>query len=119
MVVGFFGDATLQLLTYNGMGGSDGWGLNSYFKQHGRAESMFIASGMMGLFYLIYMYLHCKFGLPLNIWCLALYGIILDLIFRKLKIFQSLDGYYNSLNYFWSAIWGIIPMIIPFLYGRL
>jgi hypothetical protein len=46
---------------------------------------------------------------------LAIYGIILDLIFRKTMLFSSLKGYYQYFNYFWSAVWGAIPMIIPLL----
>ena len=37
-LVGFFGDAILQLATKYGMGGPSGWGLNEYFKQHGSPE---------------------------------------------------------------------------------
>jgi hypothetical protein len=108
ILTGFFGDALLQILVHYGIGD---WGLKKYFKQHGRAESMFIASGMMGLFFLLYVNL----GLPLNLQYLAVYGILLDLLFRELNIFPSLKGYYKSLNYFWSAVWGIIPMILPLL----
>lgn len=113
--VGFVGDAILQIATHNGMGGPTGWGLNSYFKKHGRAECLFIAGGMMGLFYAIYV----ATGLPINIWTLSLYGIILDLIFRETHLFRSLDGYYKYFNYFWSAVWAIIPMLIPFLVYKL
>ena|SRR3972149_9620612 len=107
-LTGFFGDVLLQLLVHFGVGE---WGLKSYFQQHGRAESLFIASGMMALFYTIYVLL----GLPLKFEYLAIYGIILDLIFRLTRLFPSLDNYYKSLNYLESAIWGVIPMIIPLL----
>lgn len=110
-LVGFFGDAILQLLVKYNMGGSTGWGLKPYFKQHGSMEAMFTAAGMMALFFVIYV----ATGLPLKLQYLAIYGIILDLLFRKANLFPSLKGYYNHLNYFWSAVWGAIPMMIPLL----
>ena len=54
-------------------------------------------------------------GLQPTLYSLAIYGIILDLLFRKTMWFPSLKGYYNHLNYFWSAFWGAIPMILPLL----
>ena len=104
-LVGFFGDLLLQLLVKLGLGN---WGLQDYFLQHGSIESMCIAGGMLALFYIIYPFKPTLLGL-------AGYGVILDLIFRIFMIFPSLKGYYLSLNYFWSAFWGIIPMIIPFI----
>jgi hypothetical protein len=111
-LIGFVGDFSLQLMTHYGLGGPSGWGLKSYFRQHGKVEALFIAGGMMALFYIIYIYV-LKF--ELNIVNLAIYGVVLDLIFRKLRLFPSLDGYYNHLNYFWSAVWGAIPMVLPYL----
>ena len=108
-ITGFVGDVGLQLLTKI-MGGPSGWGLRPYFQQHGAAESLFIAGGMMTIFYVIYLYV---LGLTPNLYYLAIYGIILDYIFRKTMLFPSLQGYYNHLNYFWSAFWGAIPMILP------
>ena len=108
-LTGFFGDASLQILS-RFMGGPTGWGLKAYFKQHGSPEALFIASGMMALFYVIYLSL---FNFPAVWYWLALYGIVLDLLFRKLRIFPSLDGYYKALNYFESALWGAIPMMLP------
>ena len=106
-LTGFFGDALLQLgvklVNRN-------WSLKPYFAQHGSAESLFIASGM-SIFYIFYLYV---LRLPLNYTYLAIYGIIIDLIFRKLMIFKSLKPYYKSLNYFWSAFWMAIPMMLPF-----
>lgn len=108
---GFIGDAMLQVLTnFFGMGGKTGWGLIEYFRLHGATESMFIASGMMTLFYVIYLVI---FGFPAKWYYLGIYGIILDLIFRKTMLFSSLKGYYQQLNYFWSGFWGAIPMIMP------
>jgi len=108
-LAGFIGDYILQILiTF--MGGKTGWGLREYFKQHGSVESLFIAGGMMTLFYIIYLIL---LGLPPLWYYLAIYGILLDLFFRETMIFPSLQGYYEHLNYFWSAFWGAVPMILP------
>ena len=112
-ITGFLGDALLQFLTKNmGLGGQSGWGLKSYFTQHGSIEALFIASGMMSIFYVFYLFI---LGLQPTLVSLAIYGIILDLLFRKTMWFPSLKGYYNHLNYFWSAFWGAIPMILPLL----
>ena len=109
-LTGFAGDAALQYLS-TFMGGETGWGLKEYFRQHGKAESLFIAGGMMTLFYIIYFVI---LGLPLNWYCLAIYGVVLDLLFRVTVLFPSLKGYYNHLNYFWSAVWGASPMVMPY-----
>ena len=109
-ITGFVGDALLQIGVKQGLGGPTGWGLKPYFKQHGSAESLFIAGGMMSLFYVIFS-LFAKYTY-LN---LAIYGIVLDFIFRKTMIFSSLEGYYQSLNYFWSAFWGAVPMMLPLM----
>lgn len=109
VLVGFFGDALLQILVAAGMGGKTGWGLRDYFQQHGRAESLFIAAGMMALFFVIYLLLK----LPLKFYLLAIYGIILDILFRVIMVFPSLRGYYKALNPFYSALWGAIPMMLP------
>jgi hypothetical protein len=115
-LTGFFGDAILQVSTGKfGLGGASGWGLKSYFKQHGVGEALCVASGMMTLFYIIYIYI---LKLPLLWYYIAIYGIVLDFIFRKARLFESLDGYYKALNYFWSAFWGAVPMLIPLLIAR-
>ena len=113
-ITGFIGDALLQVAVNIGLGGSTGFGLKPYFIQHGSAESTFIAGGMMALFYIIYMYLVGTFTFT----SLAIYGILLDFIFRKMGLFSSLKEYYKYLNYFWSAVWGAIPMMLPlFIYN--
>lgn len=110
-LTGFFGDAALQILTKRfNLGGPTGWGLKPYFAQHGTAESLFIAAGMLTLFYVIYLAV-----LPVNWVYLAVYGVVLDIFFRKTMLFPSLTGYYAHLNYFWSAFWGAVPMLIPLL----
>jgi hypothetical protein len=106
---GFIGDATLQTGVKMGMGGPTGWGLKDYFRLHGATESVFIAGGMMSLFYALFI----ASGLPINYRNLAIYGVLLDLVFRKLVIFHSLERYYEFFNYFWSAVWGIIPLCLP------
>ena len=116
-ITGFVGDALLQIFTkYLHLGGTTGWGLLPYFSQHGSVESTFIAGGMMAIFYIAYIKLLL---LPLRLDFLALYGIILDLMFREWCIFPSLDGYYKALNYFWSAFWGAIPMVIPLMISHM
>lgn len=115
-VTGFVGDASLQIATKHlKMGGNTGWGLNEYFRQHGASESLFIAGGMLAIFYAFYVYILVELlKVPNTALSVIIYAIILDLIFRKFRIFPSLDGYYNHLNYFWSAVWAIIPMLIPY-----
>ena len=107
-LVGMLGDSLLQILVKEEVGD---WGLKKYFEKHGSAESICIAGGMMTLFYIIYL----ELKIPLKYEYLALYGIVLDFLFRKSGIFPSLDDYYNSLNYLQSAIWGAIPMMLPLL----
>lgn len=112
-ITGFVGDGLLQIATNKlYMGGETGWGLKEYFKQHGSMESLFIAGGMMAIFYIIYLYI---FQIKVSWIYLAIYGIVLDLIFRKTMLFQSLQGYYSHLNYVESAFWGAVPMILPLL----
>lgn len=111
-LVGFVGDMLLQFGSkYLHLGGTTAWGLKPYFKLHGSAESTFIAGGMMALFYVLYDLAR----LPMNYTYLAVYGILLDFVFRKTMLFASLKEYYVYFNYFWSAVWGAIPMIIPLL----
>ena len=114
-MTGFAGDAALQVMFEQfQMGGPTGWGLKEYFAQHGRVESLFIAGGMMSLFFVVYVYV---LKLPLEYKYLAMYGVVLDLIFRKLELFPSLKGYYEYFGYGGSALWGAIPAVIPlFLY---
>jgi hypothetical protein len=105
--VGFIGDLILQIATRKGIINPF---LKDYFDLHGSAESMTIGGGMMVFFYIVYLYS----GLPLNYLNLAIYGIILDFIFRKTMVYKTLTGYYDYLGYFWSAVWGAIPLILPY-----
>lgn len=101
---GFFGDVILQTTTLGTQGG-----LDSYFQQHGRVESLFIAAGMMTLFYALMLVAR----IPLTFFTVSVVGVFIDLCFRQFRVFPSLDSYYETLNYFWSAFWIIIPMCIP------
>lgn len=112
---GFFGDFILQEGAKMGMGGSSNWGLKKYFEQHGANESLFIAGGMLTLFFSVYVLL----GFPLTYINISIYGIIIDLLFRQFRIFHSLDGYYKYFNYVESAVWIAIPMCIPLLLQRI
>jgi hypothetical protein len=109
--VGFIGDALLQIFTKMGLGGQTGAGLNGYFLNHGSIESLFIAGGMMVLFYSLFMLTK----LPMNYLNIAIYGVLLDLVFRIFMIFPSLKGYYSYLNYFWSGFWQVFSMLLPLL----
>ena len=121
-ITGALGDATLQVMVKNGWGGGDrGWGLKAYFAQHGPGEAICVAAGMMALFFVIWVDILAPVLRlqPDNLLAVAIYGVILDLLFRKFRIFPSLDGYYASLNYFWSGFWGVIPMIIPVVLSKM
>lgn len=111
-LAGFIGDTLLQIGAKQGMGGSTNWGLKDYFKQHGQVESTFIAGGMMSVFYVIYIYI---IPLPINYLFMSIYAVFLDLFFRKTMFFPSLKGYYNYFGYFGSALWAIIPALIPLI----
>ena len=109
---GFIGDAMLQILTkFGSLGGKTGWGIIEYFRLHGAAESTFIAGGMMVLFYSLFMLTK----LPMTYLNIAIYGVLLDLVFRIFMIFPSLKGYYSYLNYFWSGFWQVFSMLLPLL----
>jgi hypothetical protein len=102
---GFFGDLFLQFLANNTF---FDYGLREYFAQHNGPEALFIAGGMMAFFMIIYNLT----GLPLKWQYLAVYGVILDLLFRTFNIFPSLKGYYSSLNHFWSGLWQAVSMVL-------
>lgn len=105
-LVGFFGDILYQIK--NVLFGTT---LNSYFLQHGKAESAILAAGLLSFFYVVYIDI---LRLPIKWYYLAIYGIILDLLFRTTMIFPSLQNYYHSLGYFETAITGgAIPAVLP------
>lgn len=113
-LTGCLGDALLQWLSPV-LHKDEAWGLRSYFEQHGKAESLCIATGMMALFYMVYF-------LILNgsaQWVyLAVYGVVLDYLFRKTMVFPSLKDYYHQLSYAESALWGAIPMVLPLVVAK-
>jgi hypothetical protein len=114
-LTGFFGDIFLQIrVKYLG---GDG-GLKKYFAQHGRAEAICIATGMMAVLQMFYLYVLC---LPLNYVYLAIYGVVVDIFFRTTMVFSSLDEYYKVLDYpFTTTIGGALPAILPyFIYNML
>ena len=107
-LVGFFGDIFLQLLCQTPY---FDYGLKEYFKIHGAIEAPFIAGGMMVLFSIIYGFT----GLPLKWEYLAIYGVILDIIFRVFMVFPSLKGYYSALTPFWTCLWEAVSMVLVYI----
>jgi len=105
-IVGFVGDFLLQFATKTT---SFDYGLRGYFQEHGPIESLFVAGGMMTIFYVIYLFS----GLPLKWQYIAVYGVLLDIIFRVFRVFPSLDGYYSALTPFWTCLWEAVSMLIP------
>jgi len=104
-LVGFFGDIFLQVLCNTT---SFDHGLRGYFKEHGSIEAPFIAGGMMVLFSIIY----SLTGLPLKWEYFAIYGVLLDILFRTFMIFPSLKGYYSALTPFWTCLWQAVSMVL-------
>lgn len=112
ILTGFLGDAFLQMLTRLNVGQCGSWGLKYYFDKQGSAESLFTAAGMMGLFYTLY----ALTGLPWEAPLLAVYAVLIDVIFRYTRLFPSLDKYYRCQSILrTTTIGGIVPMLIPFL----
>jgi hypothetical protein len=107
-IVGMIGDALLQLIVHYSPTG-DFAGLKSYFHQHGIFESLLIAGGMLYFFGILLDLVNIQ-KTYLN---LSIYGTILDILFRKFRLFPSLDGYYGALTPLQSIIWAIIPIILP------
>jgi hypothetical protein len=115
-LVGFVGDIGVQLAVENDWLGKNGAGLKVYFAQHGRSESLFIASGLMAFFYTLY----AMTGLPFKLQYIAVYAVLLDFMFRYGKVFNSLDGFYreNSIP-ITTTMGAIIPFILPLLILKL
>lgn len=109
-LVGFIGDALTQLAMNKKIVHLAG--LEEYFQRHGKVESMFIASAILSLFYAIYLMLN----LPLKWYYLAIYGIVLDIIFRRFRVFPSLDKFYSSYNYLQTGLMATaIPFVLPII----
>jgi hypothetical protein len=116
ILTGFIGDILLQLMSSKNLLNSKSWGLEPYFSQHGKAESAFIAGGIMGGFYALY----SLTGLPFKIQYMIIYGLIIDLIFRHFRIFSSLDLYYKNVGYFGTVVVGaVVPLVIPLIVLRM
>lgn len=106
---GMLGDMTLQLIESQR---PNFGGLRGYFKQHGRIESIAIASALMYFLALIYEFS----GLPKTIPYLFIYGGLWDIAFRQFKIMPSLVGYEKALSPIQTFIWGGISLVIPNLF---
>jgi len=111
-IIGMIGDFLLQqIVKYHPNG--DFAGLKSYFKIHGSFESLLIAGGMMYFFGILFDLLKQ----PKTSFNLAIYGTILDILFREFRLFHSLDDYYKALTPLQSIIWAIIPMNLPLFFN--
>jgi hypothetical protein len=110
-IIGMIGDFLLQVIVHFHPKG-DFAGLKSYFKIHGRFESLLIAGGMMYFFGILFDLLKQP-KIFLN---LSIYAAILDVLFRQFRLFPSLDGYYNALTLLESIIWAIIPINLPLFF---
>jgi len=107
ILVGMVGDGILQFIVKNSKD-VDLWGLKTYFRLHGRAESIFVAGGMLGFFSMMYSIYDPTFSTP----GLCLYGAILDLIFRYCHVFPSLGAYYAHFSVALTILWAIIPFLM-------
>ncbi len=106
-IVGVVGDTALQLLSPS----FPGWGLQPYFELHGPLESVFIAGGMM------YGFARALEAVTEPTVLVAfVYGVGLDFAFRGLRLFPSLDSYYDSLSVPLTALWGGLPMVMAFAF---
>lgn len=107
--IGLFGDIILQGIVY--FRGNIA-GLKKYFQIHGPFEAVLIAAGIM----FISAYSFMLSGLKFSYTNLFIFGGILDLLWRYLRLMKSLDSYYAALDPVTSFIWGGIPMIITKLF---
>lgn len=103
--VGIAGDAALQVIV---RGRGDLAGLKSYFDKHGPEESLFIAGAIMYFAVVSYEWT----GFEVSNSSLFMYGGLLDIAWRQLRIFPSLDGYYQAMTPVESFIWGGVPLLI-------
>ena len=111
--VGFFGDLFAQAIVRSGRLGD--WGLNGYFKQHGVLESAFIACGVVGGFYAVWIAL----GLPLR-WELILTASLgVDLFWNWANVFPSLKSYYREPCIPRTILGVVIPFLLPLLLAKL
>lgn len=107
LLVGALGDASLQAIVKSSEE-KNKFGLMTYFEQHGTAESIFTAAGMMGVFTALYDVVDPQ----MMSGGLIAYGAILDLIFRYARIMPSLDDYYKKFNPLLTIIFAIVPFFM-------
>lgn len=107
LLVGSVGDLALQGFAYNSEN-PNLFGLKTYFDQHGSFESMFTAAGMLAIFTGLYKAVDPS----LMTGGLVAYGTILDLAFRYLKLFPSLEDYYKNFSVLSTIIFAIIPFLM-------
>ena len=115
LLTGMIGDLILQILSKFF---SNGLGLKTYFATHGILESMFIAGGLLAFVYVLYQYIIDKYKITTTITLvdLMIMAIILDLLFRYLKLFPSLKYYYRTYSIPITMTFGsIIPILIPYV----
>jgi hypothetical protein len=103
-LTGFFGDAFLQVLTANGQSP----GLVPYFRQHGSFEALFLASGLMTVFFIVY-----QLFFPVDYVYLILFGVGTDLLWRWGNLFPSLEGYYKYYSVFETCVYMAASMVLP------
>jgi hypothetical protein len=108
---GFLTDGLLQIFTKF----SNVLGLKAYFHDQGSLQSLFIAAGMSGIFYIVYLYL---LKLPVVWPYLALYGILIDLVFRRSALFPGLHNYYQKVNYVSSGFFAATSMVLPLFIAK-
>lgn len=109
--VGFFGDLLVQAFVKLGGAGSGGWGLKSYFQQHGMMASALIAAGILGVFYSIW----TVFNLPLRWEFILIVALVLDLIWNYAHIMPSLNNYYKEPAIPRTILGVVIPFLLPLL----
>lgn len=111
---GAFGDVVLQGLYSmdHPYFGSDPWGLEEYFKQHGRMESVLIAGGLTSGFHWSANKLLSPTLWPLGPLTYAAYGAVVDVLFRTFMPMPSLKNYYQKLPWWMSIFWAAFPAYV-------
>lgn len=114
VLVGFFGDLSIQAFVKLGGAGSGGWGLKSYFREHGVVASALIAAGILGLFYSIW----TMFNFPLHWWIILAVALILDLFWNYYHVMPSLDTYYKEPIIPRTILGVVIPFLLPLFIAK-
>jgi hypothetical protein len=115
LLLGIIGDIALNYLTR--FKRFPDVGLRSYFALHGPVESVMIAGGLMFVSMFVALNL-LKLSSYNTVSGLFVIGIVIDLLFRYLRIMPSLDGMYKSLNVIHSALWAGGPLVASYILGR-